>query len=390
MDKPTAAITTSLGRKVRTKPTATRGKVTGAVAKANAVDFGRFFQYRGFLLLVFAALALWLNYTFLVPVVMGAIFAIVLYPLMNKMKGWRAGRAWKAAIVTVGFTISFMLPLGGVIIAGAEKGLVKIQHLQSLDLGSGNFSPARLIDALGLRPMVKYVADVSPVTEAQVRQFGTRAVVSIGTVLGKGLQNFLAGLPTVIFGTLIILFTLFFLLIDGPRAANFIRQNSIFGTEQTNRIFDSVHSLCYSVLVATVMSGAVQAAIIGLACLITGTEGLLLIVLISFFASFFPLVGTAPVTIFLTAQAFLSGDTTAGIIFLIAIPIVGFSDNFVRPYVLKGGAELHPLLGFVSAFGALDVIGFYGLFIGPVVTGLFFTLLPMITRSYPRPKQFET
>ena len=58
------------------------------------------------------------------------------------------------------------------------------------------------------------------------------------------------------------------------------------------------------------------------------------------------------------------------------------SDNIVRPYVLKGGAELHPLVGFVAAFGALDAIGFYGVFIGPVVAGLFFALLPIVTRSY--------
>ncbi|RYZ70848.1 MAG: AI-2E family transporter, partial [Proteobacteria bacterium] len=60
------------------------------------------------------------------------------------------------------------------------------------------------------------------------------------------------------------------------------------------------------------------------------------------------------------------------------------SDNIVRPYVLKGGAEMHPLIGFVAAFGALDMIGFYGLFIGPIVAGLFFTLLPMVAKSYPR------
>jgi predicted PurR-regulated permease PerM len=64
--------------------------------------------------------------------------------------------------------------------------------------------------------------------------------------------------------------------------------------------------------------------------------------------------------------------------------VVGISDNIVRPYVLKGGAELHPLIGFVAAFGALDAIGFYGLFIGPVVAGLFFNLLPMISRIYSR------
>ena len=67
-----------------------------------------------------------------------------------------------------------------------------------------------------------------------------------------------------------------------------------------------------------------------------------------------------------------------------AIPIIGLSDNVVRPYVLKGGSEMHPLIGFVSAFGALATIGFYGLFIGPVVAGFFFTLLPMVARTYSK------
>jgi predicted PurR-regulated permease PerM len=88
--------------------------------------------------------------------------------------------------------------------------------------------------------------------------------------------------------------------------------------------------------------------------------------------------------LFLCAQAFIAGNNSAGIIWLLALPVVGFSDNIIRPYVLKGGAELHPLIGFVAAFGALDMIGFYGLFIGPIVAGLFFTLLPMVTRTYPR------
>jgi predicted PurR-regulated permease PerM len=90
------------------------------------------------------------------------------------------------------------------------------------------------------------------------------------------------------------------------------------------------------------------------------------------------------VTAFLTASAFLSGEITNGIVFAVFMFLIGISDNIVRPYVLRGGANLHPLIGFVAAFGALEAIGFYGLFIGPVVAGLFFQVLPLVTKSYPR------
>ena len=68
-------------------------------------------------------------------------------------------------------------------------------------------------------------------------------------------------------------------------------------------------------------------------------------------------------------------------IFVISAFLVSVADNIVRPLVLSDGAKLHPLVAFVAAFGALDAIGFYGLFIGPVVAGIFFYSLSIVTRS---------
>ncbi|HVK62596.1 MAG TPA: AI-2E family transporter [Bdellovibrionales bacterium] len=343
---------------------------------------GRFHQYRGTLLLVLFALVLWLNSAFIKPLAMGAIFAVVLFPLMGKLQRLKLNRAVRAGLITLGFTIVILVPIGVVIMVGADAALEKLQTLETLNKNSGAVSPWAMLDALGVSPWIDKIAQILPISDAQVRQSATKGFIAIGGLLTSGLQAFVSGIPGVLFSNIVIVFTIFFLLIDGPRAVHFIQGNSIFGRSQTDRIIQVTRSLCHSVIVASLVAGAVQATIIGLACAITGTEGILLIVFVSFLASFFPMVGTAPVTIFLTLQAFLSGDTTSGIIFLISIPIVGTSDNIVRPYVLKGGAELHPLIGFVAAFGALEAIGFYGLFIGPIVAGLFFTLLPMVTRSY--------
>jgi predicted PurR-regulated permease PerM len=80
-------------------------------------------------------------------------------------------------------------------------------------------------------------------------------------------------------------------------------------------------------------------------------------------------------------MGFASGSMFAGFVFLFFSAVVAVSDNIVRPYMLKGGGELHPLVGFVAAFGGLNAMGFYGLFIGPVLAGIFFTILPMVTRG---------
>jgi hypothetical protein len=47
--------------------------------------------------------------------------------------------------------------------------------------------------------------------------------------------------------------------------------------------------------------------------------------------------------------------------------VVGFLDNVIRTWVLKSDTSLHPLLAFVSVLGGLQVMGLWGVFIGPIV-----------------------
>lgn len=351
---------------------------------------GRFQKFRGAILLISFVLVLWLNFAFIKPLVMGSIFAIVLYPLMTKTGGIRIPEILRATLVTILFAVSFLLPIGFIIFLGADAALDKIQSLAQGSEIEGRLATGDVIDAFGLGAWVDYLALITPVTEEQIRVFVSRSVTSGGAILAKLLQNFVANLPALIFSTFIILLTIFFLLIDGPRAVGFLRENSFFNRKQTNTIMSIVESLCYSVLVASIASGFVQSILIGIACVVTGTSGVFLIMLISLILSFVPVVGVAPVLIFLILQSFVTGQYTDGFVFIGFSAVVSISDNIVRPYVLKGGAKLHPLVGFVAAFGGLESIGFYGLFIGPVVAGLFFTLLPMVARGYMRTDEVIT
>jgi len=347
---------------------------------------GKFHDYRGFLLLVIGGLALWMTISFLKPVIMGAIFATVLYPLMLRLAKWRVSAAIKAGLVTLGFTVAFLIPLGVLVGVGTHSALERLQELQThfsqnSDGGSG-WSVQNLAQALGLEGVVAQIGGILPFEEAQIRQGVTTSLQKIGGLAASLLQRLIADLPGFLLSTIVILFAIFFFLIDGRRAVQFIRENSFFSPSATDRLLVTLNSLCYSTVVASIVAGVVQTTLLVLVCLLTGTPNVLLIGLVTFIFSFFPMVGTAPVSLFLTAEAFFTGDITRGVVFIVAMFVIGMSDNVVRPYVLRGGANLHPLVGFVAAFGGLEAIGFYGLFIGPVIAGLFFHLLPLIAKSY--------
>ena len=343
---------------------------------------GKFFDRRGTLLVVTGLISLWMISSFLKSIIMGAIFAVVLYPFLLRLSKWRIPISIKAGIVTFGFLIGVLFPLGILVVVGSQSAFEAIQHAQAAAGSSNAFSVKSLSEMFRVEGLTDTFSDWLPISEAQLRQYAFEGLKRLGGYAADVLQKLIADLPALFLSVVVILFTIYYLLIDGRRALQFVRANSFFSPNATDRILEFLHSLCYSTVVASIVTGAVQTALLCLACLIAGASNILLIALVTFIFSFLPMFGTAPITLFLSIEAFATGDVGFGVLYLVFMGVIGVSDNIVRPMVLRGGANLHPLVGFVAAFGGLETIGFWGLFIGPVVVGLFFYILPMVTRTY--------
>ena len=54
--------------------------------------------------------------------------------------------------------------------------------------------------------------------------------------------------------------------------------------------------------------------------------------------------------------------------------VVGMVDNFLRPMLISGRADVPTLAVFVGVMGGLAAFGFIGLFVGPIVLGLLVAL----------------
>ena len=72
---------------------------------------------------------------------------------------------------------------------------------------------------------------------------------------------------------------------------------------------------------------------------------------------------------------FWSDQTLWGSVLLVWSLVVVTLDNFLRPILIKKGADLPLLLIFAGVIGGLVAFGIIGLFIGPVVLAVTYTLL---------------
>ena len=76
-----------------------------------------------------------------------------------------------------------------------------------------------------------------------------------------------------------------------------------------------------------------------------------------------------------TVWAYTSLGTGWGTFLLVWTLVVGTLDNFLRPILIRRGADLPLLLIFAGVIGGLVAFGVVGIFVGPVVLAVAYTLL---------------
>jgi predicted PurR-regulated permease PerM len=69
------------------------------------------------------------------------------------------------------------------------------------------------------------------------------------------------------------------------------------------------------------------------------------------------------------------GDAVFGTILLVISIVALTVDNVLRPVLIKKGADLPLIMVFTGVIGGLVAFGVVGLFIGPVVLAVSYTLL---------------
>ena len=86
-------------------------------------------------------------------------------------------------------------------------------------------------------------------------------------------------------------------------------------------------------------------------------------------------IGPAPILVPAVIWMFM-GDNLAGAIFLLVVSILAIGmDNVLRPILIRKGADLPLLLIFAGVIGGLMAFGLIGIFLGPTILAIGYTLL---------------
>lgn len=94
-------------------------------------------------------------------------------------------------------------------------------------------------------------------------------------------------------------------------------------------------------------------------------------------------IGPFIVLVGATVWVYMHSGPLAGVLMLAWTLVVGLMDNVVRPVLIKRGADLPLLLIFTGVVGGMISLGIIGIFVGPVLLAVTYTLLDDWIRSAP-------
>jgi predicted PurR-regulated permease PerM len=86
-------------------------------------------------------------------------------------------------------------------------------------------------------------------------------------------------------------------------------------------------------------------------------------------------IGPLPVLVPAIVWLYWSGSPAWGTFLLVVSLVAATVDNFIRPFLIRKGADLPLLLIFAGVIGGLIGFGLIGIFVGPVVLAVTYTLL---------------
>jgi predicted PurR-regulated permease PerM len=310
---------------------------------------------------------------FMVAMMLGAITAILWYPLYERSQRL-FNKNISALFVTLTVTFGILLPLFFVIYSAVSRLSDLISQIR---LPTGGIQS--LLTGNSMQKLSTFVKKFTFLDDQWLETQGKELLQLFLEKSTKLITVSLSNMPGLLLGFFVVIISIFFFLRDGAQFLRFLASVSPLAPAKSKKLYDSFQASCRGVVLGIVLSALVQGSIVFLLLLISGIQNPFFLGVVSVVLGMVPVIGCAPVWVGGAIYHFMQGSVFWGVFMLIGGVVVSVSDNIVRPWVMSGKSEMHPLLALVSVFGAVNLMGATGIFLGPIIAAVFVSFLKMLS-----------
>jgi len=324
------------------------------------------------LLLGLLAACLWVLAPFASALFWAAVLAFASWPVMRLLTRWLNGNATLAAgLLTFSWMVLVAVPLVwlGFNIADQIRDANALLH----DLQVEGLPPAP--EWLGELPLI---GDSLVNFWNTVDEQGTALFAQLRPYVGQVANWLLVRSARIGGGMLELALSLvlvFFFYRDGPRLSAFVHSllHRLIG-DRADHYLELVAGTVQRVVNGVIGTAAAQAILAYIGFLIAGIPGALVLGLLTFACSFI----MVPPLIWGPAVAWLAWQGDYGMAVFLGIWgmfVISGVDNVLKPYLISRGGNLPLVVVLLGVFGGILAFGFMGLFLGPTLLAVAYSLL---------------
>lgn len=318
---------------------------------------------------------------FLTDIFVATVTAMIFYPFYKKLlkvfRGWKILSAILSLFIII---LAFLIPVS------LLSGVITSQSLDLYEKISKGLQDGSIKKAIDLKLVYfnlffdRWQVDVQSL---RLEEYVGKFLGSFSNFIYTEMTAFAKGVAGILFDLIIVLFISFFLLIDGEKFLHEIKMLSPLDISHHDRILYQLERTIKATLKGSIIVAITQGILGGVGFWIFGIPSASFWGVCMVFSSVIPLVGTSiiwvPAAIYL---AFASSFWMALLLALWGTLIISGADNVLRPLLLRGEANLHPLMTFLSVMGGLLYFGFLGFILGPVVSSFLMTLFDIYKKDF--------
>jgi predicted PurR-regulated permease PerM len=327
--------------------------------------------------------SLWIINPFLPAIIWATMIVVATWPVLLAVEARLGGRRSLAVTaMTLALLLLFFVPFSLGVAAIAENADTIVGWIKSL--GTLQLPPppewVQRLPFFG----EKIAAVWTDIAAAGPEALGTRIAPYLGSA-AKWFAGQVGGVGLVMLEFLLTVLIAALMYAGGESVAVWLLQfgRRLAGERGTEAVRLAGQAI-RGVALGVVVTALVQSTLGGIGLAISGMPFAAVLTAVMFVLCLAQ-VGAGPVLIASIIWLYWQGDTFWGTVLLVwSVPVMTL-DNVLRPILIKRGANLPLVLVFAGVIGGLMAFGLVGIFVGPVVLAVAYTLLDEWVREEARP-----
>ena len=325
---------------------------------------------------------------FIVTLLTSALIAYIFRPAYLKLNSRLKMKKISAAIISVLIIIIFSVPLFFVLNATSQEAytayLIYKQRFAGQNVLNIDCEEKEGLFCDNYNKFNKFIT-----TNPRIKFYLDSTVTKTSSWLVDKIQALLISIPGLLLHMIIVIMTTYFLFVDWDIITKKLEAVIPFKKQHKSQILKKFNDMSKGLIYGQILIALFEGAVGAIGFFIFGISSPILWGIVMAILALIPVIGASliwiPASLYLAISGAVSGSTIMiwkGVgLFIYGMLFVSSIETFLKPIVVGGKAKVHPLIVLIGIIGGMQVFGFVGLFIGPLILVLFITILEIYEKE---------